>query len=120
MFVEDKKDGELVCLTQRTWRDTLNDAADLLERQGWCQGMYYGAHQGQLAHCALGAIWAVEGWDHRNIASANVGPSQVNPRAKQAAAHLYVALGESIPHWNDRVVSDAKTVIATLRSVACS
>ena len=33
----------------------LSDAADLLEREGWCQGI---AQDGWGARCLVGAIWA--------------------------------------------------------------
>lgn len=34
-------------------QEILNDAADILERDGWCQGEF---HSAEGAHCALGAI----------------------------------------------------------------
>lgn len=81
--------------------DVLHAAADLLERDGWCQGVYV-SHGG--ARCAEGAIHAV------------APSSQVALDAEMALSR---ALGGDHPvRWNDAPGRTQKQVAAKLREAA--
>ncbi len=51
MFVETKRAGEAATVTE-PWRSLLLDAADYIEKNGWCQGEWY--QDGRV--CAMGAM----------------------------------------------------------------
>jgi hypothetical protein len=94
--------------------DVLNQAADLIERTGWCQGAYgrdeYGLEQGAssvscISFCALGALRRISG----NQFDARVGACK---RLRRLIG------GGSIDKWNDASGRTKKEVIATLRRAA--
>ncbi len=88
------------------WRQMLLDAADLLERDGWCQQAY---QDGDGHHCALGALDAVVGMAELKTIDW-VAFSKANER-------LFGAVGQ-ITHWNDARGRTAEEVISTLRKIA--
>ncbi len=90
------------------WRQMLLDAADLLERDGWCQGAY---QDDDGHHCALGALDAVFGSKTSFKAIDWSAYARVNER-------LQDAVGLQIVHWNDAKGRTAEEVISTLRKIA--
>lgn len=91
-----------------TPQDVLRQAADLIERTGWCQGdIYELGENGILGYCAEGAIREVadksgERFDIRDLlALAETGTD-----------------GDALYVWNDTPGRTKEEVIATLRRAA--
>ncbi|MDQ6875418.1 MAG: hypothetical protein M3042_10220 [Actinomycetota bacterium] len=83
--------------------DVLDSAADLLERDGWCQGVF---RRADGARCVADAI----------DDAAAVGPDLWKLARVAVAEHL--ALKTPLTYWNDAPGQTAANVLATLRSVA--
>lgn len=81
-------------------RQVLLDAADLLERDGWCQHI---SLDFEGRHCAWGAM----------VASAKDSVSY-----SVAADNVEAAVGRVLTAWNDDKRRTAKSVIRKLREVA--
>ncbi len=84
-----------------TAAEVARKAADLLERDGWCQGKF----RNSGAHCVVAALTAVDDWS---------APEQAAVRRR-----LRVHAGtEWLVNWNDAPERTADEVIALLRQVA--
>lgn len=95
--------------------EILNAAADLIERDGWCQG----AFRRNGKHCLLGAIAETVAGDARS------GFNHIlahNDDAREAVrvflATVQCDLG--VPHWNDKPGRTQTEVVAALRKAAQS
>ena len=89
--------------TLKPWQRLLLDAADLLEKYGWCQGSY---HNRQHQFCMVGAVWAAAKTEVLNTA------------VKEASNHLIEITGPDITGWNDRPERTREEIIAALRKAA--
>lgn len=120
--------------------DDLRAAADLLERDGWTQGVYHRAVGGRCAHCALGAVAVVTGFHRVGVPPTyleEVAVGEVDwdyarkpdlygtfstPEAKRNDAAVAwvrkVIDTHLIPDWNDAPERTADEVIAALREAA--
>ncbi|QDM56487.1 hypothetical protein PP996_gp61 [Gordonia phage SheckWes] len=118
--------------------NVFDKAAEVLEKDGWCQGdlhdvlHYYGTEQvtGTTRHCALGAIdVAVLGPRAMNLHEEGKVPTGSHDARNQAMKYLTQYLEEhflpparsnlngmsSIPEWNDAEGRTAQEVIDFLR-----
>ncbi len=86
--------------TEEPWRTVLRDAADLLERNGWCQF----AMNKEKNICVYTAI-------------ERAGPDMLGPCRDKMLQYLDVT---SIINWNDTAGRTSNQVIAALRSCAAS
>ncbi len=84
-----------------TAAEVARKAADLLERDGWCQGRLVG-NKGD--HCILGALDAVD-------------PSE-DARFLKATSDFILRVKGAVTLWNDAPERTANEVIALLRQVA--
>ncbi len=57
MFLEEKKLGENQ-VTLEPWRQILLEAAEELDRSGWCQGLMFDTEGRRCAAGAMAAVWA--------------------------------------------------------------
>jgi hypothetical protein len=87
----------------KTVSEVLNAAADLLEKDGWCQDVLKDREGRCCARGALIAVHAADDWQ---------GP------VYDADELLEEAVGGSIPAWNDLPNQTGENVIATLRHTA--
>lgn len=123
-------------------------AADLLERDGWTQGVY---HRPDGCHCALGAIGLATGYQKLGFdgdpeedpadyfeedeapyyhvpyagperdADAHQRWAEASGRFEAASRALRNAVGvQLVPEWNDEPERTADEVIATLRATAAA
>jgi hypothetical protein len=83
--------------------DVLDDAADLLERNGWAPGI------GDGGHCALGALYHVAGPSHRR-------ENQLAVDALVAA--LGLERGYAVAVWNDDPGRTKQQVLDAFRAAA--
>ena len=86
------------------WRRLLNDAADLIECDGWCQ---FNLHRGAQS-CAIGAMWRV----------ANPGPDF---HVAVERLTIYLGLSKSpiaLPDWNNAPERTQAEVVAAFRGCA--
>src|SRR6266480_438144 len=83
----------------------LMDAADLIERDGWCQGANVKVWKERFQHCPFGAITHF---------------SATRPKVFLAvmAAMKRVIGGTTVPIWNDAEDRTAQQVIDKLREAA--
>ena len=80
------------------WQKTLVDAADLIEKQGWCQHKY--SDQGRS--CTMGAMTSMHHFD-----------------IVKARENLSAVIGTSdITMWNDAPERTAEEVVNALRKAA--
>jgi hypothetical protein len=84
-------------------RQLLWDAANYIDRVGWCQNGY----ERSGAVCAVKAIWLVEG--HKDSGA-----------QKLLHKHLGLPPGATTSWWNDRIASTQAEVIQALRDAALS
>ena len=90
------------------WRKVLLDAADLIERDGWCQGQLRRGQQ----HCAIGAIEAVD------LPGAGISFAAIEAINKLARGVSHTSFLACIPEWNDATHMTSEEVIHTMRMVA--
>ncbi len=83
------------------WQETLLDAADQLERRGWCQGRTVD-NEGRM--CALGALIAVAGHATHDEWLAHVKLQEV--------------VGDRVDLWNDAPERTKEDVVAAFRQAA--
>jgi hypothetical protein len=101
------------------WRKLLLDAADLIEKKGWCRNAY----QTHGRYCVVGAMSKALGYKPSICDDLKDDP----PLILEAERHVVAFLNEgrqderydSIPEWNDGQ-KRGKVVIETLRKVATS
>ena len=107
MFQDEKKFGEAQVELQ-PWQRVLLDAADLLERDGWCQ---HRTRDDCGRYCALGAVQLV----------GHYSPffKLVFDDFRIAERVLYSVVGP-IPAWNDQPGRTREEVCAALRQAAAS
>jgi hypothetical protein len=87
----------------KTAREILREAADLIERDGWVQGVY---HSEDGRHCAAGAL-------SRALADVD------DPVAYETYSLLLDEIGwVGVPMWNDTVATSGQQVVDTLRRAA--
>ncbi len=96
MFLDEKKLGEEQTRTWEPWRLVLLNAADYIERNGWCQ---HAERLGTRA-CVIGAL--------KQVARGEV--------YWKAGAELRQGIGASISFWNDEPGQTVENVLETLRS----
>jgi hypothetical protein len=104
----EEKKPEIKIKTEEEWRTILLKAADILEKKGWCQQHY--SRRGH--YCALGAINKAAGFRPSGASHLPYDPVAVAERM------MILHLGHDVAVWNDDLVDNAATVIATLRQVA--
>jgi hypothetical protein len=95
-----------------TVADLLDRAADLLERDGWCQGSLDNA-DGQ--RCVMGAVYAARDdlvWSNDLASERSLSVTH------QATDALFDAIGWNIPEWNDSEQTSFEDVLSLLRGVA--
>lgn len=112
MFVETKPAGESIT-RERTWRDVLRDAANLLECEGWGQGDLESQSDGRTYYCSVGAIQKVAGVV--NDRAYSLSPAGFTALAKMES---WLGEGRSFISWNDAPGRTAAEVIAAFRTVA--
>lgn len=99
--------------------EVLNNAADLIERDGWTQGNE-GMLVARVPHCLEGAIAAASGL--KSWVESHRGPLYRNHDVKvcPAGKALGEYLGSDMPAWawNDQRHRTAIEVVALLRAVA--
>ena len=112
MFVETKREGET---TIEPWRKVLLDAADYIEKHGWCQGRIGNAGE---SVCAVGAMW---------MAFDGTIPKQANWVKDRAVDQAYRAMCNYVmcnyvrsypAEWNDEPGRTAAEVTAAMRECA--
>lgn len=104
--------------------EALNEAADLLERDGWIQGR---AHKNG-GHCVIGAIGIVTGYHlrqpHKDTFNSHAYSLEEEHRAdmdlvcREFAARIGKFGGVNIPLWNDDPLRTAEEVVKTVRAAA--
>jgi hypothetical protein len=99
MFVEEKRVGEIP-LFIAPWQQNLLDAADLLDKRGWCQ---LSGKNNKGEACTQ---WAI------------AFTADNEPRWLQAAAHFQAFLGEPVWSYNDEPGRKKEEVTAALRACA--
>lgn len=108
MFVEHKEVGEDKKLDDAS--KVLLKAADMIERNGWCQGAAYldfvKGSKGPM--CMYGAIWAANDDD----------PTGKFEALKAAEGRVNEACGTFMAKWNDKSGRTKDEVLAKLRAVA--
>ncbi len=104
MYLDEKKPGEALT-TLEPWRQLLLDAADELERVGWCQHAMMN-HLGN--RCVVGAVASVRARQRSTL------PLDASQQAENA---LYAIVGP-IVGWNDTDGRTQDEVLDVLRSVA--
>jgi len=102
-------------------------AADLIEREGWCQHSYttIDDRTGRVKHCAAGALRACGFSNHVNIVDGKLEvqenwllPKDI-PLVKEAATRICLFLHAlSVPQWNDGLKRTKEEVIAAMRGAA--
>lgn len=100
MFVEEKKLGEARVL--EPWRQYLLDAANILERDGWCQSVCLNKRGERCIMGALGAVYH----------------SSMLDWPQQAIHALNINLQGPIASWNDKSGRTKEEVLAMLRDTA--
>lgn len=97
------------------WRRVLWEAAELIERRGWCQ---YTAEDQQLRVCAIGAIGIAHVGDAFKPAEGNGYKAEMHlaNAVRDRAEYAEIA----ISMWNNASERTAAEVIAKLREVALS
>jgi hypothetical protein len=85
--------------------EVLEDAADLLETNGWIQGSF--GTNGE-AHCALGAVYEAASYRGSYVRSVTALTDVVHERFGF----------RSIPHWNDQAKTTKQEVVDTMRYAA--
>lgn len=108
----------------------LRAAADVLERDGWVQGIYHDVIDGSVCHCAEGAIALaigqhvhsddVPGDDYTFLDMGWWARTSKTLWARREAAEgaLQVLTDGDVVHWNDAPGRTAAEVIAALRAAA--
>lgn len=98
----------------------LEDAADLLEKDGWIQGDYHGhsdhelsAHQDPTGHCAIGALSSA-----MNIAGLGRYHQDRYPVFHAAMNAMHRMTVEPVAWWNDRPDRTKQEVLDILRKAA--
>jgi len=94
-------------------QEILNSAADLLEKDGWCQG-YPNNALGQ--RCALGAIWDVEHYGPEAGQAEDLVRQLITKKRYGGTVSATYPL--AISTWNDQPGRTAQEVIAVLREAA--
>lgn len=115
MFVIDKLGGEIT--TVDAIGKILRDAADYIERHGWCQGAL---NNGERV-CALGAVLMVtdEGIRSVNCQTPHVAPwFTPNSPIRKAYLRLMNHLKQLPDAWNDNPCRTAEQVVTALRAAA--
>lgn len=87
--------------TQKSVSETLTAAAELIERDGWCQ---YVSTNNEGRRCAVGAINVAAGRDYSN--------------SSYALWAMRQHIGESVAQWNDAPERTQAEVVAALREAA--
>ncbi len=96
MFVEIKRDGEALTITE-PWRRVLLDAANYIEQHGWCQGAY----RGGSAVCPIRAIVTVDPFHEHG-----------------ATLRMRKYVGGHVEAWNDAPGRTQDEVVGALRACA--
>ncbi len=108
MFVETKPEGESGITNK--WRNSLLRAAELIERNGWCQGK---PHNDAGEHCLLGAIF----FSHYGFDA----PEGTCPREWHEVFEIMKPhTDRNIADWNDDPEREKAEIIAALRAAAQS
>ncbi len=110
MYLEEKRELDQPVKPIEPWRQRLFEAADLLEREGWCQGML---HDDYGRHCTVGAINRISKMNDaleaiRKLAFSVYGGGVC--WSSECSGHLVC--------WNDQPGRTADEVIERMRSVA--
>jgi hypothetical protein len=109
MLYNQEWDKQLTEINNEPWRQVLLDAADLIERKGWCQNQAKSTFLGfTLGYCMIGAL--------DEVLTRSDEPAKV---WESVASHrLSLAVNGSIIDWNDDDTRTKKEVVAKLREVA--
>jgi hypothetical protein len=99
-----------------TAADLLDRAADLLERDGWCQGTSYGPDGGMCLLAALQAARADLIWGEGGKRGA--GADQAASLYRRAHDAVADAIGGDITEWNDGIDTSMADVLDLLRALA--
>lgn len=91
------------------WRQALLDAADLLEKDGWCR---FSMRRGE-AHCAVGAL--LDGYSPIDAKQEATRRLAIYIKGKELPGML---IAKICVRWNDGLFRTKKQVIKTLREVA--
>ena len=97
------------------WRKLLLDAANLIERKGWCRNDL----QSHGRYCTVGALLKVSGTSIRDYNEGGSAPDLVGKAEAKIMAHLGYDNYDCVPDWNDKQ-KRGKVVIETLRKIATS
>ncbi len=112
MFVDEKKAGE-VSKTLEPWRELLLEAANVLERHGWCQDVEVN-ERGE--YCILGALGRATCDLHHEKRTWDIHPKNLKPNYQ-----AHIALAEEVgdvPTWNDKPGRTREQACLLLRYVA--
>ena len=91
--------------------DVLTQAADLIERDGWCQRAFRGDNG---EHCASDALMRASG-----MAPGDTGSWEQKAMFDAACQYVYPHTGGwGIPSWNDEPQRTQAEVVAALRAAA--
>jgi hypothetical protein len=102
MLYDPKWSPPEVKVNVETWQEALLQAADVLERDGWCQHHNY---DNDGSRCMLGALGSVS----YNYTTSAYGT---------AILKLQSSLAMRISEWNDATGRTKEEVIAKLRKIA--
>jgi len=88
--------------------ELIDKAIEILERDGWCRGMFTDS---EGRHCAIGALTAAQ---HE---MGNIYPSEVSAVMLRMELVLEAELGQTtlLTQWNDKTAKDRDDVIRVLR-----
>lgn len=102
------------------WQKLLLEAANLIERKGWCKDSY---HDSLGRYCAIGALNMVSGLLPQMSVIAGVmnvkGFSVSLPRREaEAKLKMYLHIRGPVENWNDKKGMNGANVIKALRAAA--
>ena len=97
------------------WRKLLLDAADLIEKKGWCRNALHSHGR----YCVVGALLKAVGANILEYEEGGSTPKLVEKAEEKIVAYLKNNNYGCVPDWNDDQ-KRGKVVIETLRKVSTS
>lgn len=109
MLYDPKFDKQITVQPLKPWRFLLQQAASLIEKNGWAAGAY--SRNGR--YCMLGALQKAGGFNPGLMSGALLSPTYWRAKAK-----LRKYLGRGVVNYNDRVCAGKQHAVNILLRVA--